>query len=562
MVGGRAPTEPQARSSPSTPVAMSEAPSFLRSRPLSLLALALLCACLYGYRLGARDFETSDEARRALVTRAMVASGDYAIPTLSGHPYLQKPPLYYWLASLAEKAFRSKDEWVYRLPSAVAAAGSVLILFLMADPLLGRRGAFLAAVMLATCPMFVIYGARAGIDMTLCLVVTLAIFCLVRAREGDWRGWAPWGFWACLGLAFLVKGPVGLVFPLAAAAALAAGPGFRTEVGRMRPLLGALLAAAIVLPWGALIIERIGFHAAIALVREEVLGGFGEEATRHAKSFLFYLYDTPAHFLPWTFLLPAGILAIREASSTRERRALRVAGAWLLPALVIFSLSHQKRSYYLLPSFGALALWLGWTADRFLFSPPASVDRAVVRRLAKLGLLAATGAAALGALVGAAYLRSRRPGLSEALGIPLVAVALWALFGFVSLRRGRPGRAVVAVVACAVLYAATARGPLAAWLNRRDSHRLAAQAIARAVPQEADLVSLFRSELFIEAYVGRPVTRIDADRELRRRLAGKRPVYVLLQRKLYPERKDLFRRVVIPSIGEDAGKPELMLASN
>ncbi|MDP3939049.1 MAG: glycosyltransferase family 39 protein [Deltaproteobacteria bacterium] len=550
------------RSSPFTPVAMSDTPLFLQHRRWSVFLLVSLCGVLYLYGLGTRDFETTDEARRALVVRGMVDRGNYAVPEISGHPYLQKPPLYYWLAAIVQKASGSTDEWVYRLPSALAATGSVVLLFLIADRLLSRRAALVSSAMLATCALFIVYGARAGIDMTLCFLVTLSMLCLLQAREADWRGTMAWGFWGATGLAFLAKGPIGLFFPLAAATALAAGPGFVAEIRKMRPLLGLLVALALVLPWAALILDQIGAEAMISLMREEVFGGFRGGPSRHPQPLLFYLYETPVLFLPWAFLLPAGVLALREKKSDGERKALLLAAAWLLPALIVFSLSHQKREYYLLPSFGALALWIGWTADRFLLSPATGDERGVARRLTRLGFLALTAVAAAGALAGGAYLRSRHPDLSDAVGIALAAVALWALFALISLRRGRPGRAIAAVVICAVLYVGTARGALAGWLNEKYSPRHAALQIAREVPPEAELLSLFRSELFIEAYVGRPVLRIDNDRELRRRLAAGKNVYVLINSALYPARRHLFRQVVIPSIVLPGKSNVIMLASN
>ena len=161
---------------------------FQWSRGRILLLLTALCALLFFYRLNVRDFETTDEARRALVVRAMIESGDYVIPTLSGQVYLKKPPLYYWLAASVSRVADSKDEWVYRLPSALAALGSVLLLFLLAERLLDRRAALLASVMLATCILFVIRGSRAQIDMTLTFFVLVAMLCLERARAAGWTG--------------------------------------------------------------------------------------------------------------------------------------------------------------------------------------------------------------------------------------------------------------------------------------------------------------------------------------------------------------------------------------
>lgn len=550
------------RPPPPKPGAMLSSSHFQWSRGRVLLFLTALCALLFFYKLDARDFETTDEARRALVVRAMIESGDYVIPTLSGQVYLKKPPLYYWLAAIASRVADSTDEWVYRLPSAVGALGSVLLLFLLAERLLDRRAALIASVMLATCTIFVIRGSRAQIDMTLTFLVLVAMLCLERARAARWTGWAPWGFWSAIGFAFLAKGPAGLLFPIGAALALMAGPGFLEEVRRMRPGRGLLVILAIVLPWGIAVLKSVGVDSALGILAEEAFGGFNETGVRHREPFLFYLYETPAQFLPWCFFLPAAMLALREAKTAAEGAALRFAGAWILPALIVFSLSHQKRSFYLLPAFGALAIWHGWTVNRFVLSPATETEHLLTRRAARMGLTAICALAAMGALAGGAYLHAREPEIFAAVSIPLAAIGLWALYALVSFRRGRPGRALVTVVIGVLICVAVQRGPLAVWFNQHKSARPLARQIADAVPANADLFTLFQDRHSIEAYLGRPIRRIDSDKGLRRRLAQKKPVYVLLRENFFNERQSLFRRVVLRSADSRRKGDHIVLASN
>lgn len=541
---------------------MPSSPQFHWSRGRALLLLTALCALLFFYRLDARDFETTDEARRALVVRAMVDSGDYSVPTLSGRVYLKKPPLYYWIAAATSKASGSTDEWVYRFPSALAATAGVLLLFLLAERLLDRRAAVLASAMLATCVMFLIRGGRAQIDMTLCCLVLAAMLCLARARDAGWRGWAPWGFWSAMGLAFLAKGPVGLLFPLGAALALAAGPGFREEIRRMRPVRGVLLVAAIVFPWAVAVVNHVGPETAFGILREEAFGGFTETGVRHREPFLFYFYEAPAQFLPWSFFLPAAVLALLEVKTQAERAALRFAAAWFFPALIVLSLSHQKRSFYLLPAFGALAIWHGWAVNRYILSPEAEGGSTVARQAARLGLMALLALILMGALAGGAYLHAQQPEIFGRVSIPLAAAGLWALYALVNLRRGRPGRALATLVIVVALFVAVHRGPLADWFNAHKSARPLAERIVRAVPPDGELLSLYQDWHAIEAYSERPIERVDSDKALRRRLAQDKPVYVILSENLFRDRQSLFRRVVFTSAGYQGKGSRVVLAAN
>jgi 4-amino-4-deoxy-L-arabinose transferase-like glycosyltransferase len=530
-----------------------------RRAVLFLLGLSLF---FFFFRLGALDVTSTDEARRSLVIRAMVASGHYAIPTFEGEAYLKKPPLFYWLGALAQITSGSRDAWVYRFPSAVAGLLTVLVFFVLASRLLSLRAALLAATVLATSVMIVVHATRAQIDMTLGCFVTASMLFLARAREQGWSGAPWWGFWIACGLAMLTKGPVGLLFPIGAAIFLAAGPGFSGELGRMRPLAGLAVAAAVFLPWGALVLREIGLQPAARLLYQEVFQGYADPARSHVEPLLFYFWETPSHFLPWAVFLPAAIAALREPRSNAERDMLRLAAAWFLPALVVLSLTHQKRSYYLLPGYGALALWHGWALDRFLLSPKAADERGPARRLAWIALGALGAAAAAGALLGGVWLRAKQPHLFASAAPSVVALALWGTYLFLSLRRGRPGRAVAALVVAAMLAVGAWRGPLAPWLNARSSMRVFAEAIARATPPDATLLAFLHDQPTLEYYVGRRIVPEDSEDRLRRRLASPEPIYVVLEEKDFEARRALFRRRVLRHESPMHQGRTLVLATN
>ena len=59
----------------------------------------------------------ADEPRYAQVAREMLNRHDYVTPFLWGHPWLEKPALYYWRAMFAFREFGVHD-WSARLPSA------------------------------------------------------------------------------------------------------------------------------------------------------------------------------------------------------------------------------------------------------------------------------------------------------------------------------------------------------------------------------------------------------------------------------------------------------------
>ena len=74
-----------------------------------------------------------DEGRYVQIPKEMLDRGDWLTPILQGEPYLDKPPLFYWLVMLAYTAFGQAD-WVVRLVPAAAVLMCVLAVYV-----LGRR---------------------------------------------------------------------------------------------------------------------------------------------------------------------------------------------------------------------------------------------------------------------------------------------------------------------------------------------------------------------------------------------------------------------------------------
>ena len=84
------------------------------------LLLAGFCGFLFFFGLAYFGLMGADEPRYAQVAREMLARHDWITPTLSGKPWMEKPPLYYWQAMVAYSVFGVSD-WAARLPSAVDA---------------------------------------------------------------------------------------------------------------------------------------------------------------------------------------------------------------------------------------------------------------------------------------------------------------------------------------------------------------------------------------------------------------------------------------------------------
>src|SRR5262249_43366158 len=176
----------------------------------ALLALLVLPGLLLYPCLAFRVFEP-DEGRYAEIPREMLARGEWVVPYLQGQPYLDKPPLLYWLVMASYRLLGVAD-WSARLVPALAVHLGILVTYLLGRRSLGERPAFWGALTLCLAPGFLSMGRLLVLDGLLTLWVTLSWFAAFEAVRGQRL---LWGWWllaalAC-GLGVLTKGPVALI---------------------------------------------------------------------------------------------------------------------------------------------------------------------------------------------------------------------------------------------------------------------------------------------------------------------------------------------------------------
>jgi 4-amino-4-deoxy-L-arabinose transferase-like glycosyltransferase len=307
-----------------------------------------------------------------------------------------------------------------------------------------------------------------------------------------------------LGLAVLVKGPVGLIAPALAVLTFLVWERRLAELPRLVPPWAPLLSIAPGLLWiaGAVALAPSGF--ADQAIVDNLWGRF-VHGTAHARPVWYYLYRLPIDFLPWTLLAPVVLIAARGALSQDSERARvwRFLLAWLGSAFVFFSLSDGKRGLYLLPAFPAAALLCADAAVSALRAgahPARWVSRLLVA-LASALLLAGLAAPSIASRFG--------------VEVPLRFALLWAALGcgsalaFRLARPSWPRRAavVVASVALCELLIFTCLFP--ALDVEKSPRQVAVQAAALAGPGES--VGVTRSTLVgaLAYYGGRRVTELE-----------------------------------------------------
>ena len=229
--------------------------------PRHLLLLLVIAGALFFWRLGQLPLTEPDEGRNAEVAREMLALHDAVTPHYDTLPYLDKPAFFFWLVAGSFRLF-GVSEWPARLPSALAALGTLLLVWLMGRRMFGESAGLVAGVIFATAPLVMVFARLVIFDMTLTFLVTLALaaFWLTHgtdgAMEGGRRRSLEYLVFVAAGAASITKGPVGFVLPLLAIGVYAA---VQRNLGALKRLAwapGLAVFLAVSLPWFLLVSRR------------------------------------------------------------------------------------------------------------------------------------------------------------------------------------------------------------------------------------------------------------------------------------------------------------------
>ncbi|MGC9157498.1 MAG: ArnT family glycosyltransferase [Terracidiphilus sp.] len=324
----------------------------------------------------------ADEPRYAQIAHEMLVRFDSAhtlkgklsacvTPYLYGHPWLEKPALYYWRAMFVFQEFGVHD-WTARLPSASFAFIMVLLIYLHMRRF--RPGGHLDAALITVASVGIIGFAR-GASTDMQMAAPLAIGLL------GWYAWYETGskFWLFdiyffTGVATLAKGPVAPFLALLIVTAF-------VLLRREWPVLlrsfwwpGVLLYFAIVLPWFiAVQHQNPTFFREFFL--EHNLERFATNRFQHEQPFWYYLVVVVLAVMPWT-VVAVRALADGVQTSVCEWRARHSSpcklGAgrpgdafpeflvlWALIPILFFSFSQSKLPGYILPSIPPITILTG-----------------------------------------------------------------------------------------------------------------------------------------------------------------------------------------------------------
>ena len=324
----------------------------------------------------------ADEPRYAQIATEMLARFDSAptlkarlsacvTPYLYGHPWLEKPALYYWRAMFVFQDFGVHD-WTARLPSASFAFIMAALIYLHMRRF--RPGGHLdAAIITVACAGIMGFARGASTDMQMAAPLAIGLLGWYAWFETDSKFWL-FDIYFFTGVATLAKGPVAPFLALVIVAAFALLRRDWSILWRSFWWPGALLYLAMVLPWFiAVQHQNPTFFREFFL--EHNLERFATNRYQHAQPFWYFGVVVLLAVMPWTVIAITALLDGMRTSvnewllrHTSKRKAC--AGQpgdafpeflvlWALIPIVFFSLSHSKLPGYILPAIPPITILTG-----------------------------------------------------------------------------------------------------------------------------------------------------------------------------------------------------------
>jgi len=395
-----------------------------------------------------------DEARFAQATKQMVEGGDFVDIRFQDEVRYKKPVGIYWLqAAAVESAAKlglpraQVRIWLYRVPSLIGALGAVLLTYWTALAFVTRRGAVLAALMMAGSVLLGVEARLAKTDAMLLVSVVAAMGSLARVylswQRGEEASHPPWVwsaiFWTALAAGILLKGPLILMFVGLTILALAVLDRSAAWLWWLRPVWGLIWTLVLVLPWFVAIFWRAGDTFFADSIGGDMLSKLAAQESHGAPPGLYLL-------LFWVTFWPGAPLAAMAAPAVwRARRepGAQFLLAWLVPSWIVFELVLTKLPHYVLPLYPTIAILTVGALERRVLSRSWLTSGA-----AWWFLIPAV--ASLAAVVGAVVL-TRQPVF---LAWPFVAAALiFGLFAWWLYDDNRAERSLLNAVTAAIFLA-------------------------------------------------------------------------------------------------------------
>ena len=481
--------------------------------PGKILLLLMIYSLIWFGTLNYRHLIPSDEGRYAEMAREMLVTGDWVTPRYNGYKYFEKPPLQVWATAAIFQVFGIGD-WQARLWTALTGFLTILAIGFTGTRIYSARAGWLAAVVLASSPMWVISGHFNSLDMGLSAFLVAALCSLLLAQtshnKSSCRNWM-WACWVFMALATLSKGVIGAAIPAMVFVAYSISTWDWKIWTRLRLFSGAIVFLLITAPWFILVAQRNPEFLEFFFIHEH-LQRFTQDAHSRTGPIYYFVPLLLIGIIPWVLQIPGALV-----QAWQERRREFSSGwllvCWFVVIFAFFSMSRSKLPGYIIPIFPALALLIGHRLDRLL---GYSNSLGMPWKLQTLGFTLLGG---IGFFFLAEIGKQARPDEIEAYAqytywviAALIALIGFSLFAIVQSKRN--GLQSIVSFACGFFLCAMIAGTGHETLGRAVSGIDLVSRVKASIPEKVNFYSVRLLDHTVPFYLGRTMIMVESPDEL------------------------------------------------
>lgn len=325
---------------------------------LPLIFLSIYSFLLIFWDISKNKLIDWDEAIYAEVSKNIIKTGDYI--TLHwdlGSNWFEKPPLYFWISSTFMRVF-GVSEFSARLPSAIAAFLSVIVVYFFAKYLFkSRLVGFLAGLMLTTTAHIWYYGRLGMLDVTVGFFILVSLFFAYKFLDTYKYRFALYaGLFT--GFAIMTKAIVGLL-PIGIIFIYLVYLLISNQISLKKVLLGSLYFTvsllAVALPWHLVAYFEHGQRFIDVYINEHILGRGFTDAQGKTRPFFWYIDVLRVSMRGWfLILIPSFIYAVFKSFKKDNKFVYLL--IYSLVTFLFFSISTSKLIWYLIPIYPPLVI--------------------------------------------------------------------------------------------------------------------------------------------------------------------------------------------------------------
>ena len=290
-----------------------------------------------------------DAMQFASMSREMLRGENFLHLLDNGEPYLDKPPLIFWVTGLFFKFFGASD-FVYRLPSIFLSLITIHATYQFSRLYYSSRTALTAALILASCQVFFIMNADVRTDIYMIAPMMISIWKIsAYFKRGKWSNLLIGS--VAIGFAVMGKGPLGMLIPVFVLGVDLLLKRRASWLADVKLLWGVGVVALCLLPMSYGLFTQFGTDGLKFFYWTQSFGRItGASNWSNDTGPLYLLTVFLCAFMPWTILFVRAFYArTKEIFSAKKisqnQEAVSYAG-FLIP-LVMLSLSNYKLPHYI-----------------------------------------------------------------------------------------------------------------------------------------------------------------------------------------------------------------------